>query len=71
MSMDLATVIAANDSDLAECFMAAHRMAELMDGLAVASKTIMHAEEVGTQTGKPPRKMKGKTLALWTVKGPT
>ena len=66
--MNLAATIAAWDSDLAACFVAAKRMPELVDALAISSKSIVKAEEVGASTNKGRKKLHGETLDLWTVK---
>lgn len=67
-SMDLAALIAAEDSGLAECFMAAERMPELVDSFALSSKTIIRADDRGGKAGKSKKKRKGETLDLWTVR---
>ena len=64
--MDLAAIIAAEDSDLASCFTAANRMPELVDSFAVSSKNIIRAEESGGGKGK--KKPDGERLDIWTVK---
>ena len=70
-SMDLAALIAAEESGLAECFMAAGRMPELVDSFAFLSKTIIMADERGAKGGKSRKKRNGETLDLWTVRAPT
>lgn len=69
-SMDLAALVAAEDSGLAECFIAAERMPELVDSFAVLSKTIIRADDRGAKAGKSKKKRNGKTLDLWTVRVP-
>ena len=70
-SMDLAALIAAEDSGLAECFMAAERMPELVDSFALLSKTIIRADDRGAKAGKSKKRRKGETLDLWTVRPPS
>lgn len=70
-SMDLAALIAAESSGLAECFMAAERMAELVDSFALLSKTIIRADDKGAKAGKSKKKRNGETLELWTVRVPS
>ena len=67
-SMDLAALIAAQDSDLAACFMAARRMPELMDSLALSSRNMIQAEETEKKRGKIKKKLDGESLDLWNVK---
>lgn len=69
-SMDLAAQVAAEDSELATCFVAADRMPELVDSFALLSKTIIMADDRGAKTGKSKKKKNGETLDLWTVRGP-
>ena len=70
-SMDLAALVAAEDSGLAECFMAAERMPELVDSFALLSKTMIRADGRGAKAGKSKRKRNGETLDLWTVRRPS
>ena len=70
-SMDLAALIAAESSGLAECFMAADRMPELVDSFALLSKTIIRADDKGAKAGKSKKKRNGETLELWTVRVPS
>ena len=70
-SMDLAALVAAEDSGLAECFVAAERMPELVDSFALLSKTIIRADDRGAKAGKSKKKRKGETLDLWTVRAPS
>ena len=63
-SMDLAALIAEEDSDLAVCLAQAGRMPELMDSFAVVAKSMIVAE-----AKRPGEKNKdGKTLGLWSAK---
>ena len=63
-SMDLAGLIAEEDSDLATCLIEAGRMPELMDSFAVVAKSMIVAE-----AKRPGEKNKdGKTLDLWSAK---
>ena len=70
-SMDLAALIAAEESGLAECFMAAERMPELVESFAVLSKTMIRADDRGAKAGKSKKKRNGETLDLWTVRAPS
>jgi len=70
-SMDLAALIAAEGSDLADCFMEAGRMPELVDTFAVSSKNMIRAEEKGGKSGKSRKAKHGETLDLWTVRAPS
>lgn len=67
-SMDLAALIAAEDSDLATCFMAAGRMPELVNSLALSSRNMIQGEETGSKASKSKKKLDGETLDLWNVK---
>ena len=69
--MDLAAVIAAEDSDLATCFMVAGRMPELVDAFACVSKTMVQADDLGPKGGKSRKKKNGETLGLWSVRAPS
>lgn len=64
-SMDLVPLIAAEDSDLAACFIEADRMPELVQSFAWASKKMILGSDVG---GKMKKGRDGKTLDLWTVR---
>lgn len=70
-SMDLAALVASEDSGLAECFMAAERMPELVDSFALLSKTIIRADDRGAKGGKSKKRRHGETLDLWTVRAPS
>ena len=70
-SMDLAAQVAAENSGLAECFIAAKRMPELVDSFALLSKTIIRADGRGAKAGKGKKKRNGETLDLWTVRAPS
>lgn len=65
--MDLAALVAAEDSDLAGCFLSAGRMPELLDSLALSSRNMIQAEERGHRA-KSRRKLDGGTLDLWIAK---
>lgn len=65
-AMDLAALVATENSQLAACFVKAGRMAELVDALAMSSKTILRADEMGAKQGKKSRKTV-EGLGLWTV----
>ena len=66
--MDLAATVAAQ-KDLCDCFVAAGRMSELVDSMAIASKSILRAEEVGRRSSKKAKKLNGQTMEIWTLKG--
>ncbi|QSZ30382.1 hypothetical protein DSL72_004905 [Monilinia vaccinii-corymbosi] len=71
-SMDLATVIAGEDSDLLELFSKTGRMPELVNALASASKQLLIASSKTkrSSTAQNSKKMKerGWTTELWNVK---
>ena len=67
--MDLAASVAAEGSDLAPCFVAAGRMADLVDSFALTSRSMIQAVERGT--GGKTRKVDGANLDLWITKPPT
>lgn len=69
--MGLAAEIAANGSELSLCFVEARRMAELVDTLAVASRSILKADEMGAKTGKKSKKTTGQNLEIWNIKAGT
>lgn len=69
--MDIAALIAAEDSDLAACFVAADRMPELVDSFAILSQSIIQADVSGPKNGKSKKKKDGETLSLWTVRAPS
>ncbi|KAK6593880.1 Nucleoporin NUP84 [Botrytis cinerea] len=72
VSMDLATIIAAEDSDLLELFSKTGRMPELVNALASSSKEllVMSSKSKRSTTSKNSKKMKerGWTTDLWNVK---
>ncbi|KAI9735174.1 MAG: Nucleoporin nup84 [Cirrosporium novae-zelandiae] len=69
-AMDLATRIAAPGSPVAEAFLQAGRMRELVDVLAIASKAVLAANEVGGKA-KVGRKVRregwGERIDVWTI----
>lgn len=69
-SMDLAAVVAAENSDLAFCFMESGRMPELVESLAFTSRCMIQAEESGYRAGKSRKKLDGESLSLWSTKIP-
>ena len=66
--MDLASVIAAEDSDVGTCFVSAGRMAELVECFACLSKTMIQADDLGMKSSISKRKKDGKTLGLWSIR---
>jgi nuclear pore complex protein Nup107 len=69
--MNLASVVAAEDSDLTASFIAAGRMPELVESFALSSRSMILAEEMGHRSGKSRRKPNGERLDLWTIKPPS
>ncbi|KAI9819863.1 MAG: Nucleoporin nup84 [Pycnora praestabilis] len=67
--MSLATRIAVEGSDLAECFTATGRMSELVDAFAMSSKAILRANEKagGKISKRKKRAGNGETLELWQI----
>ena len=67
-SMDLAALVADEASGLAECFVQAGRMAELVQAFAVSSRFMLKADEAGNRKGKGLRRKKsGEALGIWSV----
>lgn len=66
--MDLASLVAAEDSDLTASFMAAGRMPELVEALALSSRNMIQAEERGSRPGKSRKNANGERLDLWVIK---
>lgn len=69
--MDLASLVAAEDSDLTASFMAAGRMPELVEALALSSRNMIQAEERGSRPGKSRKNANGERLDLWVIKPPS
>lgn len=69
-SMDLASTIAAEGSDLVFCFMESGRMPEIVESLAFSSRCMIQAEESGYRAGKSRKKLDGESLSLWSTKPP-
>lgn len=67
-SMDLAAMIAGDESDIGSCFVNTGRMAELVTAFAFASQSIIRADEAPGGKGKSKRKLDGKSLEIWTTK---
>lgn len=67
-SMDLATLVAEEGSDVGECFMEAGKMAELVRAFAFTSQAIMRADEVGRGPKRSRRKLDGKSLEIWSIR---
>ena len=63
-SMDLAAMIAA-ESTIANCFVAAGRMTELVTTFAYASRGVIKADEKPTKAAKSRKKMDGKSMDIW------
>ncbi|MCJ1251662.1 Nucleoporin nup84 [Trapelia coarctata] len=68
--MDLAATVASEQSDLANCFTKAGRMSEFVDSMAVASKSLLRAEEIGRKANRKARKLDGENMGIWDVKTP-
>ena len=64
--MELATVVAAHDSDVLYCFQQTGRLPELVTAFAISSKAILKAGEM--RAGKGGGKRSGAGLGLWDVK---
>lgn len=69
-AMDLATIIAAEDSDLLELFANTGRMPELVDALASSSKQLLISTSTkkGTTTKSKRLRYRGWTHELWNIK---
>jgi nuclear pore complex protein Nup107 len=70
-SMDMAALVANDESDLAASFVGADRMPELVDSFAFLSKTIIQADDRGPKGGKSKKKRNGESLDIWTVRAPS
>lgn len=68
--MNVAAAIAADGSDLAQCFKDGGRVAELVDLMAIVSRELLKADELGIGAGKAKRgrRAQGETLDIWTVR---
>ena len=66
--MNLAATVAAESSDLADIFVRAGRMSELVDSMAIVSKSILVAEEQGQKSERKRKKMNGASMDIWSVK---
>ncbi|MCJ1284715.1 Nucleoporin nup84, partial [Xylographa opegraphella] len=66
--MDLAATVAAENSDLSEVFVRAGRMSELVDSMAIASKSILCAQEKGQKAGRKWKKVNGASMDIWNVR---
>lgn len=71
-SMDLATVIAADGSDLLELFSKTGRMPELVNAFASASKELLivssRSKRSNTSNNSKKMKERGWTTDLWNVR---
>lgn len=68
--MDLAATVASEQTDLASCFSKAGRMSEFVDSMAIASKSLLRAEEIGRKANKKGRRLNGESMEIWNVKTP-
>ena len=68
--MDLAAVVADEDSDLLELFTKTGRMEELVEAFASASKSLMMitSAKQGTTSRSKKRRVKGWKQEVWTVR---
>jgi|HubBroStandDraft_4_1064222.scaffolds.fasta_scaffold454150_1 hypothetical protein len=69
--MDLSTIIAAEESDLADLFLRKGRMAELVTTFAENSRALLFANTRGNgKTGGASKKLRklGWTRELWNIK---
>lgn len=69
-SMDLSTTIAQENSHIAECFVKARRMRELVTSFAETSKAMLILKEAG-RPWKPKKDREGKDLGLWEIEPQT
>jgi nuclear pore complex protein Nup107 len=65
-SMDLSTTIAQEDNNIAECFIQARRMRELVTSFAETSKAMLILKEAG-RPWRPKKDREGKDLGLWEI----
>jgi nuclear pore complex protein Nup107 len=67
--MDLATIIAAEGSDLADLFLKTGRMEELVAALAGDSTSLLYSTGPDKSQNKPSKKIreKGWTRDLWRI----
>ncbi|KAK2002863.1 hypothetical protein LX36DRAFT_707547 [Colletotrichum falcatum] len=68
--MELAATIAEKESDVAECFMKANRMKELVESFAACSKALAIASSEKKAAGSSSKKLRemGWTRDIWSVK---
>jgi nuclear pore complex protein Nup107 len=68
--MELSALIAEEDSDLLTLFVETGRIQELVDALAMASKTLLLVTSARQAPGSRSKKMRlsGWTQSLWNVK---
>ena len=67
-SLNLSTLVAAQDSDILSCFVKTGRVTELVTAFAVSSKSMLKANEQGPSKGRRKRGGMGESLAVWQVK---
>lgn len=65
-SMDLSTTIAQDQNNIAECFVQAKRMRELVMSFAETSKAMLVLKEAG-RPWRPKKESEGKDLGLWEI----
>lgn len=68
-SMDLSVKVANEENGLAEIFVKAKRMRELVTSFAMTSKAMLVLKDAGREW-KPRRDREGKDLGMWEVKAP-
>lgn len=68
--MDLAALVAEEDSDLLQLFEKTGRMPELVEAFTAASKNLLYITSEKRSAGSKSKKMrvKGWTQELWSVK---
>jgi len=70
--MELSALIAEEDSDLLKLFIETGRMSELVEALAMASKSLLLVTSArqasGARTSSKKMRLKGFTQSLWNVK---
>ena len=65
-SLDLYTVIAAEDSDIISCFTESQQTRKLVDAAAYTSRAVLRAQDQRPKTKK--RAANGSSLNIWNVK---
>ncbi|MCJ1401872.1 Nucleoporin nup84 [Xylographa trunciseda] len=66
--LELAATVAAESSDLAKIFVQAGRMSQLVNSMAIVSKSILGAEKAGGQPARKEKRSSGASMDIWSVK---